>query len=273
MWKALTLPVMEPLVRERLSNLVKVIMGCLLASVSVATSQSILGLNTNLNGVKEDENDLHAVEIIEKSLDLFNSTVALIRDSTRAGGHILQNFTTMGAWVLTTGILVQLTHTSQAAEKKQQDAGAPATASFKNKDTTKINLIKAQQGFGVLSVALGSQALTLVASMIDDLAAESVDEAKEAAAAKETPSKPPVEKIEPANFDLFHPFTATQRVALIFNSVPFIQLLFNVAVISYRKSCNLKCVLNKVRQKLRRLYYIRKDVLNFIVLTGEASIK
>ena len=42
-------------------------------------------------------------------------------------------------------------------------------------------------------------------------------------------------------------------MALIFDSVPFIQLLFNMAVISYKKSCNLKCLLGKVRYILNRL--------------------
>ncbi len=136
-WKALTIPVLEPLTANRIAKLCKVIMGCLLASVSVATTQSILSLNTNLNtsssssssqpGVtgsssKDQELDLYAIEIIEKSLELFNSTLSLLRESTRAGGHILQNFTVMGAWVLTTGLLVQLTNTSQVTEKKDSKA-------------------------------------------------------------------------------------------------------------------------------------------------------
>jgi hypothetical protein len=33
---------------------------------------------------------------VEKSLELFNTFVATIRQSTRAGGHILQNVTMMG---------------------------------------------------------------------------------------------------------------------------------------------------------------------------------
>ena len=86
-----------------------------------------------------------------------------------------------------------------------------------------------------------SQALTLTAALLDDLTSEVADNRSGG-----DDEKPPG-KIEPANFDLFAAFTATQRVALIFDSVPFIQLLFNMAVISYKKSCNLKCLLGKVR--------------------------
>ena len=49
-----------------------------------------------------------------------------------------------------------------------------------------------------------------------------------------------LEKMEPANlFDLFYPFAATQRIALVLESVPFTQLLFHVANISYRKAADL----------------------------------
>ena len=39
--KALSLPLLEPLTQARLSKVTKVVMGCLLASVSVSTTQSV----------------------------------------------------------------------------------------------------------------------------------------------------------------------------------------------------------------------------------------
>jgi hypothetical protein len=50
------------------------------------------------------------------------------------------------------------------------------------------------------------------------------------------------ERSDPATFDLLHPFTAMQRAALVLNSVPLVQLLFHLGIISYRKSCHLRCV-------------------------------
>ena len=70
-----------------------------------------------VNSSREDEIDLFAVEIIEKSLELFNSTLTLIRDSTRAGGHVTQNVTMMGAWLLTNGILGQVTNSNQIVSR------------------------------------------------------------------------------------------------------------------------------------------------------------
>lgn len=264
-WRALTIPVLEPLTAERTGKVCQIVMGCLLASVSVATTQSIIGLQSGGGGSgslcsssgsgsstagalsrlnsgssgREEELDFQAVEIIEKSLELLNSMMSLVRESTRAGGHVLQNFTTMAAWVLVTGMLVQFTNTSQVADKKESKGSQKEST-----PPSRVNLPKAQQGFGVLSVALASQALTLTASLLDDLSSE-IAEVKGASGEEEESTS---RKIEPANFDLFFPFTATQRVALIFDSVPFIQLLFNMAIISYKKSCNLKCLLGKVQK-------------------------
>ena len=45
--------------------------------------------------------DVSAVEIVEKSLELFSTLTSIVRQSTRAGGHILQNITMMGKlWIV-----------------------------------------------------------------------------------------------------------------------------------------------------------------------------
>lgn len=127
-WKALTIPVLEPLTADRMSQLCHIVMGCLMASVSVATSQSLLAIGASSSsekahphrmsssGPRDEEADACAVDIIEKSLELFNATLGNLRESSRAGGHVLQNFSTMGAWVLTTGLMVQLNNSSQVSE-------------------------------------------------------------------------------------------------------------------------------------------------------------
>lgn len=242
--KALSLPILEPLTTTRLTRLTKIVMGCLIASLSVATAQSIYDLaETNIlsqhtgqpnirkissqssggsvTGITATTTHLrnecqlegYAEEIVEKSLELFNTILATVRQSTRAGGHTLQNYIMMGAWVLVKGLLVQIESTSSISDK------------VKRTDAEEVT--KAKQGFSVLSVALGSQALTLTSMLVEDLSSEitELDEGNT------------TEKIESANlFDLFHPFMATQRVALILQSVPFIQLLFRVAMISYSKA-------------------------------------
>ena len=207
----------------------------------MSLSVSVSPFRLNSNSSRDEEGDMQSVEIIEKSLELLNSMLSLVRESTRAGGHVLQNFTTMSAWVLVTGMIVQFTNTSAVSANDKKESGGRKEAS--SSSSSRVNLAKAQQGFGVLSVALASQALTLTAALLDDLTSEVADNRRSGGEGGE---ENPPGKIEPANFDLFAAFTATQRVALIFDSVPFIQLLFNMAVISYKKSCNLKCLLGKV---------------------------
>lgn len=127
------------------------------------------------------------------------------------------------------------------------------TGKPKSENTGRINLTKAQQGFGVLSVALGSQALNLTSILLEDLASEvrgedtNYDEEGETDdGLEETRS----ERTDPATFDLMHPFTAMQRAALVLNSVPLVQLLFHLAIISYRKSCHLRCASTSKHQLL-----------------------
>jgi E3 ubiquitin-protein ligase UBR4 len=203
-WKALSLPILEPLTPERLHKLGKIVMGCLVASVSVASTP-----------ITSDDMEAIAVEIVEKSLELFNTILGTIRQSTRAGGHILQNYITMGAWVLTSGLLVQL---ASASSSTAEIASSKPKMTMSDLMSHGLNLNKVQQSFNVLSVALASEALTLTSLLLEDLTSEVGSEAEEY-----------------ATLDLFQTFTASQRVALVLNSVPLIPLLFNVAVVSFRK--------------------------------------
>ena len=168
-----------------------------------------------------------AIEIVENSLELFNTILTTIRQSTRAGGHVLQNFIMMGAWVLTSGLLVQLASASGASEKPR----VPLAELMSHG----LNLNKVQQRFNVLSVALASEALTLTSLLLEDLSAEILTE----------------EKLENATLDLFQSLKASQRVALILNSVPLIPLLFNVAFVSFSKGLLSTSEVKKPEQEVK----------------------
>jgi hypothetical protein len=266
-------------------------MGCLIASVSVAAAQNICELvesnvsfqptqssnvrkisNQSGSGItssatsirKECQLDGYASEIVEKSLELFNTILAVVRQSTRAGGHILQNYIMMGAWVLTKGLLLQIDSTLLVSgPKKTKEELAPEASDLKQNSTNATSdLAIAKQGFSVLSVALGSQALTLTAMLIEDLTSEVKDSEDE----KKT--------MEPANvFDLFHPFMATQRIALILQSTPFIPLLFHVAMISYGKAGDLikSITFNKNLESMMSPEISKQ--LNNAIWPGETALK
>ena len=213
---------MEPLTSEMLQKVAKIVMGCLVASVSVASSP-----------LNSDEMESASIEIVENSLELFNTILTTIRQSTRAGGHILQNYIMMGAWVLTSGLLVQLAAASDPTTKIKR----PILDLLSHG----LNLNKVQQRFNVLSVALASEALTLTSLLLEDLNSETTTTTSSSNMTKEgqtdeTQSETKKTNVEEmATLELYQTFKASQRVALILNSVPLIPLLFNVAFVSFKK--------------------------------------
>jgi len=82
----------------------------------------------------------------------------------------------------------------------------------------------------VLSVALASQALTMMSALLDDLQVET-------ACCQESVSQGSELEIEPASLDILGQFTALQRAAKFLAAAPLNQLLFYLATISYRKVC------------------------------------
>ena len=83
-----------------------------------------------------------------------------------------------------------------------------------------------QQGFGVLSVALASHALTLMSALLEDVSVET---------GRDRQSPP-----EPAPLDILATATALQRAMTFFQAAPLNHLLFYLATISYRKVKSLQ---------------------------------
>lgn len=88
-------------------------------------------------------------------------------------------------------------------------------------DENYIYLNFSQQGFGVLSVALASHALTLMSALLEDVSVEAVTDY----------TIPP----DPAPLDILSTASALQRAITFLQAVPLNHLLFYLATISYRK--------------------------------------
>ena len=93
----------------------------------------------------------------------------------------------------------------------------------KSKETTRLNLMKIQQGFGGLSVVLCSQMLATLEKLLQHT----------------IPVSDPLEDSSQAGFDVIEAYTHGQRMRRLLD-VPITPLLFNIGTICYRKSCNLK---------------------------------
>ncbi|XP_031787712.1 protein purity of essence isoform X2 [Nasonia vitripennis] len=239
-----SLPILEPLTPAKLEKLSLVTMSCLYCSIANATASSIVGItnaispkcssNTSANPQSsqstkstEEEYDALAITVVERSLEIFTLVSNIIRHSTRAGGHILQNHLMIGVWLLVASLQVQLSVSSFSVTDKGKEEKGKSPSKARD-GSGRINLMKVQQGFGVLSVALASHALTLMGALLEDVSVE--------AGIEQVP--PP----EPAPLDILATATALERVSTFFQAAPLNHLLFYLATISYRKACTLKRV-------------------------------
>ncbi|XP_018338757.1 PREDICTED: protein purity of essence isoform X6 [Trachymyrmex septentrionalis] len=241
----ISLPILEPLTSQKLEKLSLLTMSCLYCSIANATASSIVGITnavspkcstnnatnsqTNQNTKTTDEEyDSLAITVVEKSLEIFGQVSNVIKNSTRAGGHILQNHLLIGVWLLVAGLQAQLTVSSfSAADKGKEEKGkSPSKA---RDGSGRVNLMKVQQGFGVLSVALASHALNLMSALLEDVSIEANSDVVVAVP-------------DPAPLDILSTATALQRAITFLQAVPLNHLLFYLATISYRKACTLKRV-------------------------------
>ncbi|XP_054720473.1 E3 ubiquitin-protein ligase UBR4-like [Uloborus diversus] len=245
--KALSLPVLEPLTEDRMRKLMKITLSCLYASITVATSTGIPGLSGSpqLKGTnaKDDENESCSVAIVETSLEIYNTIAAVISNSTRAGGYVLQNLHMIGSWILLGGLQYILNfNPSQSGERAKEASSrgkvTPDQTPSKAKDTaptTKPIILKIQQGCGVLSVALATHAMTLLSALLDDLRVEVGQNLIENVGGSLFASRGPFTVA-----DITEKFTAWQRVQKLTSSINLTNLLFSLASVSYRKACMLK---------------------------------
>ncbi|XP_066906272.1 E3 ubiquitin-protein ligase UBR4 [Halyomorpha halys] len=244
-WSALSLPVLEPLTQTRLEKLTSVTMGCLYCALSTATAASVLGVSSavspktappaaaNSGGsckTNEDEvnADALATSVVEKALEIFNLISSVIKTSTRAGGNIHQNYMLIGAWLIISGLQGQLCASSQVPSEKSIKEDKGKSPSKCREGSARINLMKVQQGFGVLSVALASHALRLMGQLLEDVQYEcgsfsSVSQAEQF-----------------ADLHISTQSTALQRALTVLNAVTINQFLFYLATVTYRKACTLK---------------------------------
>lgn len=80
MWRAFSLPILEPLSPKRLSTIVDITIGCLFAAVSVATADTVVNAvrpsgPSQAPGPKDEELDSQGHSIVQKSVSFFKVCV------------------------------------------------------------------------------------------------------------------------------------------------------------------------------------------------------
>lgn len=71
--------------------------------------------------LKQWKKNTLAITVVEKSLEIFGLVSNVIKNSTRAGGHILQNHLLIGVWLLVAGLQAQLTVSGLSAADKGKE--------------------------------------------------------------------------------------------------------------------------------------------------------
>lgn len=94
---AINLPVLEPLTPSKLDKLCNLSMAALYCAVSQAAASSVLSLGSAVSpkctsaqaqAAKEEDLDANAVSLVEEALNMHTFIGNIIKNSTRAGGHV-----------------------------------------------------------------------------------------------------------------------------------------------------------------------------------------
>ncbi|CAL1532573.1 unnamed protein product [Lymnaea stagnalis] len=184
-WRAFSLPILEPLSPKRLKTIVEVTLGCLFAAVSVATADTVVNAvrpsgPAQAPGPKDEEMDSQGHSIVQKSLEIFNWVSAAIKTSTRAGGSMAQNLNLLAAWETLKGLqgILSLTHAA-ILERKDTKPKLPDGAPKKDPPSVPTRPGSAKSGppfLSVTAVALATNAIKLLIPLLEDLAVEGPDE-------------------------------------------------------------------------------------------------
>ncbi|XP_077505275.1 E3 ubiquitin-protein ligase-like protein poe isoform X4 [Amblyomma americanum] len=256
--KCLGLPVLEPLGEARLKRLVRLALGCGHMAVAVTQAVCVLGVSSTGGGSQpasgatkgvpcwDDEGHMAlAAHVVEACLDIYNVIASTMRSSSRAGGHVLQNLHVLTSWLLLRGLQAILglnTFLDRAACKEgagtKGNRGGLDQTPTRTRDQSaglKQNLLRIQQGFGVLPVALANQVLSLLTSIFGELRLEAGAALEEA----DRGAGPAEERIVIFLDNINTPFSAWKCVRVLMQlNLP--ALLFDLVSVSYRKAGMLR---------------------------------
>ncbi|VDI53159.1 E3 ubiquitin-protein ligase UBR4, partial [Mytilus galloprovincialis] len=229
-WRAFSLPILEPLTQKRMENIVTVMMSCLYASLSVAVTNTVIAMTSTApvkpaTG-KEEENENYGCSIIQKSLEIFGIVTSAVKSSSRAGGNVAQNVNLMAAWLLLKGLqnIISLT---PAVILERKDSKQKADA--KSKDSRPNSAKSSFQGFGAVSVALATKALHLVEELMNDLQLEGLYQDMGVSSSGSG-----------LDFPIMQSETAWRRVQKLLSNIPLVDLLLSLVTTSFKKACLLR---------------------------------
>ncbi|XP_067662559.1 E3 ubiquitin-protein ligase UBR4-like [Haliotis asinina] len=241
-WRAFSLPALEPLTPKRLEKIVTATLSCLYASVTVAMANTIVNMvkptaANQPSASKDEEIEGYGTSIVQKTLEIFNTVATAVRNSTRAGGSVAQNLNLLAAWVLLKGLqgILGLTP-AMILERKDAGKSKSGETGQKGKESSSPSSRPSSgrssfQGFGALSVALGSNAVQLLTTLFEDLQIEG-----SLGDLKSVPSE-----VKPGmDVTILTSASAWKRVKKLVARVNLTDLLLSLVLVTFKKAAMLK---------------------------------
>ncbi|KAL4218587.1 perineurial glial growth [Mactra antiquata] len=249
-WRVFSLPILEPLTVKRLVKIITMTMGCLYAAVTVATTNTIMNLASgtptkSVSGTKEEDIDNYGMNIVHKTLEIYNSVSTAIHNSTRAGGNIAQNLNLLASWLLLQGLQGILTLTPSMILERKDSKSRPSSAGQQTDSPRSSNLTTGRpssaksscQGLGVLSVALGLHAVQLLHKLFDDLRTEgvmpSLSGTSQSTSMQTTTGKS-------LDLTILAPLPAWKRIQKLMSAINIPDMMFILVPTALKKACFLK---------------------------------
>ncbi|XP_060554667.1 E3 ubiquitin-protein ligase UBR4-like, partial [Ruditapes philippinarum] len=249
-WRVFSLPILEPLTVKRLEKIITVTMGCLYAAVTVATTNTIMSLASGTPtkttpASKEEDIDNYGINIVHKTLEIYHNVSQAIHNSTRAGGNIAQNLSLLASWLLLQGLQGILTLTPGMILERKDSKSRPSSASGTEAQSPRSSQSGGRpssaksscQGLGVLSVALGLQAVQLLHRLFDDLQTEgvmpSLSGTSQSTSMQTTTGKS-------LDLTLLAPLPAWKRVQKLMSAINIPDLMFTLVPTALKKACLMK---------------------------------
>ncbi|GFN91872.1 E3 ubiquitin-protein ligase ubr4, partial [Plakobranchus ocellatus] len=245
-WRAFSLPILEPLTPNRLRTIVEVTLGCLFAAMSVATADSVVNAvkptgPSQASGAKDEEMDSQGHTIVQKTLEIFNWVSSAIKTSTRAGGSVAQNLNLLAAWesleglqgilALTPAIILErkdVKSKGSGDQKKEVSSSAPSSHSALGRPTSG----KGSHPFlSVTAVALATHAIQLLIPLLEDL---NIEGAEETISRLDPASSPGLE------VDILDNLSAWGRVKALFQAIAVPDLAVQLMSTAFKKAVYLK---------------------------------
>ncbi|XP_059140958.1 E3 ubiquitin-protein ligase UBR4-like isoform X2 [Physella acuta] len=240
-WRAFSLPILEPLTPKRLKTIVEITLGCLFAAVSVATADTVVNAvrpsgPSQAPGAKDEEMDNQGHSIVQKSLEIFNWVSSAVKTSTRAGGSVAQNLNLLAAWETLKGLQGILLLTPAAIlERKDFKPKTPAEATPKKEPANlPARPTSAKSGppfLSVTAVALATNAIQLLTPLLEDLNMEGSDE--------NISSSPPGDETG-LEINLLENLTAWARVKHLLRTICLPDLMIQLMSTAFKKAVYLK---------------------------------